>query len=73
MGIGGAIILVPAWLEMGIDRDVASSSSAPLILSSAFISTFVASLCGYYTSILVVICNLSWGFLASYYVKRKLI
>jgi hypothetical protein len=56
---------------MGIDREVASSSSAPLILSSAFISTFVAALCGYYNSPLVVLANLLWGFLASYYVKRK--
>ena len=69
LGIGGAIILVPAWLQMGIDRDVASSSSSPLILSSAFISSFVAALCGYYDSTLVVLANLIWGFIASFYVK----
>jgi len=54
---------------MGIDRDVATSSSSPLILSSAFISTFVAALCGYYDSVLVVLANLMWGFIASFYVK----
>jgi hypothetical protein len=54
---------------MGIDKDVATSSSSPLILSSAFISTFVAVLCGYYDSVLVVLANLMWGFIASFYVK----
>lgn len=45
LGIGGAIILVPAWLEMGIDKTIVSASSAPLILSSAFISAIIAFLC----------------------------
>ena len=71
LGIGGAIILVPAWLEMGINRDIAASSSAPLILASALISSFVAGLCGYYTSLFSVLGYLFWGFIASYYVKRK--
>ena len=44
LGIGGATILVPAWLDMGIDRSMASSSSAPLIFSSALIAFIVAAL-----------------------------
>ena len=31
LGIGGAIILVPVWISMGIDRQIAPSSSGPLI------------------------------------------
>lgn len=52
LGIGGAIILVPAWMEMGIDKTVAASSSAPLIFSSAFISMIIAYLCNFYDSFL---------------------
>lgn len=48
LGIGGAIILVPYWLEIGLDKDIASSSSAPLVFSSAFISMVIAALCGMY-------------------------
>jgi uncharacterized membrane protein YfcA len=71
LGIGGAIILVPAWLEMGIDKDVASSSSAPLILSSALISMVIASLCGFYKSFIAIIFYFALSFAASYYVKSN--
>lgn len=71
LGIGGAIILVPAWMEMGIDKDIASSSSAPLIFSSAFISIFVATLCGMYDSVWQLLFYFVLSFMASYYVKSK--
>lgn len=71
LGIGGAIILIPAWLEMGIDKNVASSSSAPLIISSAFISMIMAMLCHFYNSYTAIIFYFIFSFLSSYYVKRK--
>lgn len=52
LGIGGAIILVPAWLSMGMDKNIASSSTGPLILASAFISMVLAFLCQFYDSFL---------------------
>ena len=69
LGIGGAIILVPAWLEMGMEKTIASSSSAPLILSSAIISTFIAALCHLYDSIPIVIFYLCLSFISSFYIK----
>lgn len=69
LGLGGAIILVPGWLEMGIDRNVAVSTSPPLIFASAFISMIVAFLCGTYSSIIEVLFHLILGFVASFYVK----
>lgn len=49
IGLGGAIILVPAWLSMNYDKDVAAASSGPLILISSFCSFFVSAVSGYYT------------------------
>ena len=54
---------------MGIDKNVASSSSAPLIFTSAVISMVIAALCHYYQSIPMIIFHFVLGFLASYYVK----
>ena len=51
LGIGGSILLIPVWLELGIDKDVATSSTAPLIFTSAFISMFIAFLANMYTSV----------------------
>ena len=35
LGLGGAMILVPVWLNKGIDKDIAVSSSPLLIFFSA--------------------------------------
>ena len=48
VGLGGAIILVPVWLKMGIDKDVATSSTGPLIFVSAFCSFFISAISGGY-------------------------
>jgi hypothetical protein len=71
LGIGGAIILVPAWLEMGMDKDIASSSSSPLILASAFISMVIALLCKYYDSFLMIVFYFVLSYFASFYIKRS--
>lgn len=69
LGIGGALILVPAWLNMGMDKDEATSTSPPLILSSSFISVFVAALSGMYDSGLDVFLYFVLAFFGSFFVK----
>jgi uncharacterized membrane protein YfcA len=49
IGLGGATILVPVWLNMGVDKDVATASSAPLIMISSFCSFFISALSDAYT------------------------
>ena len=54
LGLGGAIILVPVWLNSGIDRIIATSSSGPLILFSAMVAFIMAFLQGSYDSYLAM-------------------
>lgn len=71
LGIGGAMILVPVWITLGIDKDKAACSSGPLIFSSGFISMVVAALCDRYTSFWPIVFFLVLSFVSSYYVKSK--
>ena len=71
MGIGGSIILIPVWLDSGIDKEIATSSTAPLIFTSALISMFIAVLCNMYTSFLEVLFHFALAFVASFYIKSK--
>ena len=48
LGLGGSSILIPMWLNLKIDKNVATSSTAPLIFLSAFISFFLSALAGIY-------------------------
>lgn len=48
LGLGGAIILVPVWLNSGIDQVKATSTSPPLIFFSALISFTICLLSGRY-------------------------
>jgi len=48
VGLGGAIVLVPVWLSIGLDKDVAAASTGPLILISSFCSFFVSAMSGVY-------------------------
>lgn len=49
VGLGGAIILLPVWLSIGYDKDVAAASSGPLIFISAFCSFFISAISGFYS------------------------
>ena len=69
LGIGGSILLIPVWLELGIDKDTATSSTAPLIFTSAFISMFIAFLANMYVSWVMVLFHFVLAFLASFYIK----
>lgn len=70
LGLGGAIILVPVWLSVGIDKDVATSSSGPLIFVSSFCSFFITSLSGIY-SFFEFVSFMILSFFSSLLVKRK--
>jgi uncharacterized membrane protein YfcA len=69
LGLGGAIILVPIWLKSGLNKQVATCSSSPLILCSATISITIELLCQNYHSPLFFILDLVLAFLASFLVK----
>ena len=69
LGIGGASILIPAWQDIGVDQDTASSSTAPLIFTSAFISMFIAILCDFYDSFFEVALFFILAFCASYFIR----
>jgi len=62
LGLGGAIILVPVWLNMGIDQIKATSSSPPLIFFSALISFTICLLSGRYRSFI----DLTFFFVLAY-------
>ncbi len=73
LGLGGAIILVPVWLNKGIPQDVAASSSGPLIFFSAMVSFTLGLLSGKYTSFFTVFFYFFLAFVGSYVVKGNFI
>ena len=48
ISIGGGMVLLPLWFKAGIDKNVAMSSTGPLIFFSASISFFISALLGKY-------------------------
>ncbi len=71
LGLGGAIILVPVWLNKGIDKNVAISSSPPLIFFSSAVSFSLGLLGSKYSSFLEVFFYFMLAFVASYAIKGK--
>lgn len=71
LGLGGAIILVPVWLNKGIDKNVAVSSSPPLIFFSSAVSFSLGLLGSKYSSFIEVFLYFSLAFVASYAIKGK--
>lgn len=69
LGIGGALILIPAWISMGIDKEIATSSTGVLIFSSAFISAIVASFSGLYEYPLKLIFYFVLAYCSAHYIK----
>lgn len=69
LGLGGAIILVPVWLDQGIDKHIAASSSGPLILFSALVSFTLGLLSDRYESYLSILFYFVLAFCGSYVVK----
>lgn len=71
VSIGGGMILVPIWLNAGIDRNVATSSIGPLIFFSSRISFFISAMLGKYDSYLMVAIFFLVSFVGSYLVKSN--
>ena len=71
LGLGGAIILVPVWLNSGIDQNIATSSSGPLILFSAIVAFIMAFLQGSYKSYPAIIFYFILSFVGAWGVKSK--
>lgn len=71
LGLGGAIILVPVWLNSGIDKLVATSSSGPLIFFSAMISFIIALLCHSYDSFVMLVFYFALAFAGAVIVRGK--
>lgn len=69
LGLGGAIVLVPAWINSSVDKNVAVASSGPLILFSAAVSFTLGLLSGSYNSLLQVSFYFVLAFIGSYFVK----
>ena len=69
LGLGGAIILVPVWLNSGIDKNVATSSSPPLIFFSAVISFIMALLAHSYDGYSILVFYFVLAFIGSAVVK----
>ena len=69
LGLGGAIILVPVWLNSGIDKLVATSSSAPLIFFSALIAFFMALLASSYEGVVMLVFYFVLAFIGSAVVR----
>jgi len=52
VSIGGGMVLVPLWIKSGMDKNVAASSTGPLIFFSSTVSFFISILLGSYHSLL---------------------
>ncbi len=73
LGLGGAIVLVPVWLNKGIDKNIAVSSSPPIIFFSAAVSFCLGLLSSKYNSYLEILFYFVLAFIASYAIKGKFI
>lgn len=71
LAIGGALILIPVWLKAGVDKDVAASSTATLILTAAMVAFTVALANGIYedVSVFVMLFYLVLSFVSAAVVK----
>lgn len=69
LGLGGAIVLVPVWLNKGIDKNIAVSSSPPLIFFSASVSFCLGLLSSKYASSFDVIFYFVLAYVGSYLIK----
>ena len=71
VSIGGGMVLVPIWLNAGVNRNVVTSSTGPLIFFSSSISFFISVLLGKYDSFLMVVIFFLVSFCGSYLVKSN--
>ena len=71
LGLGGAIILVPVWLNSGINQLKVVSTSPPLIFFSALISFTICLLCGRYRNFMELCFYFGLAYIGSAVIKSK--
>lgn len=71
LAVSGGLVLIPLWLRTGIDRNIVTNSTAPLIFFGASISFFISLLLGFYDSFLLILLFFLISFIGSYYIKSK--
>lgn len=69
LGLGGAIILVPVWLNSGINQLKVVSTSPPLIFFSALISFTICFLSGRYRNFMELAFYFGLAYIGSAVVK----
>ena len=71
LAIGGAPILIPMWLNSGIDHNVASSTTPTLILISSLVSFTISAMGGAYdeTPISKILLFVAVSFISSALIK----
>lgn len=73
MAIGGALILIPLWLKLGVDKNYCSSTTPTLILMSALVAFTIALFNEQYeeVSIFLLIFYFILAFISSAVMKGK--
>jgi uncharacterized membrane protein YfcA len=73
LGIGGGILFMPIWLNVGIDKESAVSTTPILILTSAMISFAISLFNGFYSQIPIWKLFIFFGlaFISSIIIKGK--
>jgi uncharacterized membrane protein YfcA len=71
VSIGGGMVLGPIWFKAGVDRNVATSSTGPLIFFSSSISFIISAMLGKYDSFLLVLLFFAVSFSGSYLIKSS--
>lgn len=71
VSIGGGMVLVPLWFKAGVDRNVATSSTGPLIFFSASISFLISAMLGKYDSFVLIVLFFAVSFTGSYLIKSN--
>lgn len=72
VSIGGGMVLIPLWFKAGVDRNVAASSTGPLIFFSSSISFIISLMLGKYDSLVLVVLFFIVSFTGSYLIKSNI-
>ena len=72
VSLGGGMVLVPIWIKLGIDKNIAAGSTGPLIFFSSTVSFFIELMLGSYKSLPIILCYILLAFVGSYSVKSSL-
>jgi uncharacterized membrane protein YfcA len=71
LGLGGVIVLIPVWLNLGIDKEKVVCTSPPLVFFSSFVSFTICVLSGRYKSLMEIGFYFGLAYIGSALVKSK--